>query len=117
MKTKELGLTKFDINEANCMHRCTVTDPAGTTMCKDCGHVFNSDKKSRREIEDAIKTVIDAIETTKLAIGANGLADSMMINHAQRISCAIPMIKELPDIYTVAIETLLDIAEMHSTNN
>ena len=116
MKIKKIGLTKYNVIEAKCMHQHIMTDVAGITTCKDCWHKFNSDRMSYDEIKDAVKIVIDAIETAKLAVGANVSASANMVNRVQQISCAIPMIENLPGIYTASIEAFLN-AEKNTTEN
>ena len=101
-----LGITKEDQLRAICMHRdinghnMLDSDPVtGQAKCKICGETFNIvDRCSDQDIEDAVKNLIDILQTTKT------LYVDMPADAAKKFYTILALLKKVPGLYKVSVE-------------
>ena len=99
-----LALTKEEVLRGQCTHineqgqPAYVTNPDGTVTCTICGHTWKSADLSNEDVERAVQTVLDIMQTVKL------MYINMPEQAAREYWQTIPLIEKLPKLYQVAAD-------------
>ena len=97
-----LALTKEEVLRGQCTHineqgqPAYINNPDGTCTCTICGHTWKSADLSKDDVERAVQTVLDIMQTIKI------LYVNMPEQAGREYWQTIPLLEKLPKLYEVA---------------